>query len=92
MDKKAMLLRIVLSLKKMYGDVVINHFQTKVQIEWNLEDENNSMIIQQNVAKLGQPQNYKDKKHLTERCMGYRTLSLILQYLKPSNNPILFWK
>jgi hypothetical protein len=48
---------------------MINHFQTKVQTKRNLEDENNSMIIQQNVAKLGQPQNYKDEKHLIEWCM-----------------------
>jgi hypothetical protein len=57
-----------------------------------LEDEKNSMIIQKNVAKLGQPQNYKDEKHLTERCMEYEALSLILKYLKPSNNPIMFYK
>jgi len=55
-----------------------------------LEVENNSMIIQKNVAKLGQPQNYKDEKHLIERCMEYEALSLILKYLKPSNNPIMF--
>jgi len=54
-----------------------------------LEDEKNSMIIQKNVTKLRQPQNYKDEKHLTEKCMEYEALSLILKYLKPSNNPIL---
>lgn len=42
-------------IEKKIHDVMINHFQTKVQIKWNLEEEHNLMIMWWNVAKLVQP-------------------------------------
>jgi hypothetical protein len=37
-------------IKKNVQDAMINHFQIKMQMKWNLKEGHNPMIIQQNIA------------------------------------------
>jgi hypothetical protein len=41
-------------IEKIVQDVMINHFQTRVQIDQDLEDEHNLMIILQKFTKAKQ--------------------------------------
>jgi hypothetical protein len=67
--RRAMLSYIILSLREMYmQNVMIDHFQTRMQNEWNLEETNNSMFMQWNVVKPIQPQNYRKLNRLIESC------------------------
>jgi len=42
-------------IEKVVEDVMINHFQTRIQTDRDLEDEHNLMIILQKVTKAKQP-------------------------------------
>jgi hypothetical protein len=39
-----------LFIKKDVQDAMINHFQIKMQMKWNLKEKHNPMIIQRNIA------------------------------------------